>query len=341
METQTPRWTLGELAQLMGGELIGPADLPIRRPVSADTDDPLGIAFAESEKYLEAAEASGVGALLIDRELRVPNKPAIRVDQPRLAFFMLLKLTERPLPSSKGIHQTAVVSPDAFIDETASVGAYAVIEAGAVVGARAKVFPHCYVGENCKIGAGTILYPNVVVYQDVEIGQDCIVHSGVVIAADGFGFVWDGSQRIKVPQVGGVVIGDRVELGANTTVDRATAGETTIGDGTKIDNLVQVAHNNHIGDHVVIAGCTGLAGSVEIGDRCVIGGQVGFRDHTKLGDDVHIAGRSAIEKDILEPGQYFGVPALPAMEAIRIYKVNQKLPEVWSRLRDLEKKVKP
>jgi UDP-3-O-[3-hydroxymyristoyl] glucosamine N-acyltransferase len=339
METQTPRWTLGSLAQMLGGELQGPADLALNRPVSVETDDPNGIAFAESEKYLVRAEESQVGAVLIGRDARATAKAAIRVDEPRLAFFMLLKLSERPLPISPGVHPTAVVDPSASVDSSASVGPFAVVEAGAVIGAGVRVFPFCYVGTNCRIGSGTILYPHVTLYQDVRVGEDCIIHSGVVLGADGFGFVWDGEQRIKVPQVGGVEIGNRVELGVNTAIDRATAGETTIGDGTKIDNLVQVGHNDRIGEHTVIAGCSGLAGSVEIGDRCVIGGQVAFRDHVRLGDDVHVAGRSGIERDLLEPGQYFGIPALPALEAIRIFKATQRLPEILSRLRKLEQKV--
>lgn len=338
METQTPRWTLGSLAQMLGGEPQGPADLALNRPVSVETDDPHGIAFAESEKYLARAEQSQVGAVLVAREARATAKPTIRVDDPRLAFFMLLKMSEKQLPITGGVHPTAVVDPSARIDASASVGPYTVIEAGTVIAAGVRIFPFCYVGQNCTIGSGTTLYPHVTLYQDVRLGEECIVHSGVVLGADGFGFVWDGKQRVKVPQVGGVEIGNHVELGANTAVDRATAGETTIGDGSKIDNLVQVAHNDHIGQHTVIAGCTGLAGSVEIGDRCVIGGQVAFRDHVRLGNDVHVAGRSGIERDLLEPGQYFGIPALPALEAIRIFKATQRLPEVLSRLRKLEKK---
>lgn len=339
METKAARWTLGDLAAMIQGDLSGPAEMPIDRPVSADTNDPRGLAFAESEKYLTRAESSGVGAVLLNRDLRETSLPSIRVDDPRLAFFMLLKMSEQPLPIQPGVHPTAVVSPEATVDPSAFVGPYSVIETGAVLGARAKVFPFCYVGENCKIGAKTILFPHVTLYQDVTIGEECILHSGTVIGADGFGFVWDGRQRIKVPQVGSVRIGSQVELGANTAVDRATAGETTIGDGTKIDNLVQVAHNNRIGEHTVIAGCAALAGSVEVGDRCVIGGMVGFRDHVSLGDDVFVAGMSGIEKDLPGPGQYFGVPALPALEAIRIFKATQRLPEIMKRLKELEKKV--
>lgn len=339
METKTARWTLGEIASLLQGDLSGPADLPIDRPVPADMNEPMGIAFAESEKYLDRAELSSVGALLLNRDIRATTKPSIRVDDPRTAFFMLLKMSEKSLPAEVGIHPTAVVSPDAFVDPTASVGAFVVLEKGSSVGPGAQVFPFCYVGENCKIGAKTILYPRVTLYQDVTIGEETILHSGVVVGADGFGFIWDGRKRLKVPQVGSVVLGDQIEIGANTTIDRATVGETSIGSGTKIDNLVQVAHNDQIGEHVVIAGCTAVAGSVRIGDRCVIGGMVGFRDHVEIGDDVSVAAMSGIEKDLEGPGQYFGVPALPVMEAMRIYKLHQRLPELLSRIRDLEKKV--
>ncbi|MEQ1820987.1 MAG: UDP-3-O-(3-hydroxymyristoyl)glucosamine N-acyltransferase [Fimbriimonadaceae bacterium] len=339
METKPPRWTLATLAEILAGEPFGPADLPISRPVSADTPDPSGIAFAESDAYLADAESSGVGAVLIGVEDRAPSIPHIRVKTPREAFFKLLMMSQRHSKPSPGVHPSAVISSLAQIAETASIGAYVVIEGDAEIGDGVVVSPFCFIGPGCEIGANTLLQPRVTLVQDVRIGENCTVHPGVVLGADGFGFVWDGSRRVKVPQVGGVTIGDHVEIGANTTIDRATAGETTVGDGTKLDNLIQIAHNCHVGSHTVIAAQSGIAGSSSLGDRCVVGGMTGFKDHIRVGDDVHIGGMSGLEKDITEPGAYIGRPAIPIMDGLRVLKAFAKLPEMLSRIRALEKKV--
>lgn len=338
METQPPPWTLSQIAEWVGGVLAGPGDLRIERLVQAGSDDPQGLTFAESADYLAKIEASGVGAALV-RADAAPNKPCVKVADPRIAFLELLGRCERPLPLDAGVHPSAVVHEDAAVDPTASIGAYCVIERGACVGAGARIHPLCYVGENCLVGEGCELLPRVVLYRDVSLGARTLVHSGAVLGADGFGFFWDGSQRVKIPQVGSVVVGPDVEIGANTTVDRATMGETVIGEGTKLDNLVQVAHNVRIGEHGVIAGLTGIAGSTALGDRITVGGGVGFRDHITIGDDVTIGGRSAVGGDLPDPGEYFGTPAMPKREAIKCFLLFPKLPELYSRIKELEKKV--
>ncbi|MEQ1935096.1 MAG: UDP-3-O-(3-hydroxymyristoyl)glucosamine N-acyltransferase [Fimbriimonadaceae bacterium] len=339
METKTPRWTLASLAEILGGECFGPDDQPIARPVSADTPDPLGIAFAESDTYVTLAENSSVGVLIIGREERAPKKPHIRVDRPREAFLKLLMLCERKPHFEAGIHPTAVISAQATISPSASIGPYVVIEGDASIEVGAAIMPFCFIGPGCVIGRGTRLHPRVTLVQDVKLGANCTVHPGVVLGADGFGFVWDGARRVKVPQVGGVDIGDNVELGANTTVDRSTAGDTTIGNGSKLDNLIQVAHNCHIGEHTVIAAQSGIAGSSSIGDRCDVGGMTGLKDHIKVGNDIQLGGMSGLEKDLMEPGAYIGRPALPIMDGLRVLKAFAKLPDILSRLRALEKKV--
>lgn len=330
--------TLGEIAILVGGELVGPADLAIDAPVPTTSTNPNGITFAENAEYLAEAEASGVGAILVPPNA-TPEKPHIKVAVPRQAFGALLYAFNRPMPLEATIHSTAVVSIEAIVDPSASIGPYCVVERGAVVGPRAQIFPFCYIGENCTVGEATILYPHVVLYQDVRVGKMSVIHSGAVLGADGFGFGWDGQTRLKVPQIGGIDIGDDVEIGANTTVDRATAGTTRIGDGTKIDNLVQVAHNAEIGTHSVIAGQTGIAGSTKIGNRVVMGGNVGTKDHVKIGDDVTLGGRSGVSEDLLVPGEYFGTPAMPKREAIRVFLLQAKLPDLFSRLKALEKRL--
>ncbi len=322
------------LATAIGGDLHGPPDLPISGPVSADSESPDGIAFCESADYL--SQSSGVGALVLPRDLE-SEKPHIKVDHPRLAFGMLLAMADRPLPLAPGIHPTAVVHPTAQVDPDASIGPYAVIEENVDVGPKARIFPFCYVGARCKVGEGATLYPHVVLYKDVTLGKRTIIHSGAVLGADGFGYVWDGRTRIKVPQAGAVALGDNVEIGANTTIDRATTGVTKIGNGTKLDNLVQLGHNCTIGDDTVVAGLSGISGSSHIGSRCVFGGQSALADHVKIGDDVTFGGRTATSQDITEPGAYLGVPAMPVGDGIRAMMLSTKLPELFKRVKQLER----
>ena len=338
MEKEAQSWTLGTLAAALEGELMGPADLVIRRPVSAGDDDPDGLTFAENPNYLARVESSGVGAVLIGFDMTT-TKPAIRVDVPRIAFFKLLHMSIRPWQIAPGVHATAVVDPTATVSGTATVGAYAVVGAAAHIGDRAVLHPHAVIGDRSVVGEGSIVHPHAVLYPDVELGCHCVVHSGAVIGADGFGFLWDGQKRLKVPQVGGVKIGNHVEIGANTCIDRATAGDTMIGDGSKLDNLIQVGHNVKIGQHVVIAGQSGISGSVTIGDRATLGGGVGTNDHISIAADVSLGGRSGVDRDITEAGEYFGTPARPAREALRTFMTYTKLPDIWSRLRKLEKRL--
>lgn len=337
MATEVSGWTLGELAQIFGGEVEGPADLRVVRPVPADSEDSEGLAFAESETYLAQAAAGGAGAVLAPKGSPSTGKPTIFVDRPREAFGRFLAMCARPLPLNSGIHPTAIVDPGATVAESAQIGPYVVIERGAVVGERVRVYAHSYVGENCRIGEKSVLYPRVVLYQDVTVGARVVLHSGVVLGADGFGFIWDGTRQVKIPQVGGVVLGDDVEVGANTTIDRAMSGATTIGNDTKLDNLIQVGHNTSIGSHTVIAGMTGVSGSCRIGDRVTIAGQVAIPDHIKIGDDIVLAGRAAVMNDLSEKGSYFGMPARPLSEAMRNLMLYTKLPELFRRVKKLER----
>ena len=339
MERESPGWPLGELAAILGGRLEGPADLRIKRPVPADAEDPEGLAFAESDEYLRRAAEGGAGAVLAAEGSAAIPKPTIFVAKPREAFGRFLALCQRPLPLEPRVHPMAIVSPDARIAPTASIGPYAVVERGAVIGEQCRVFPFCYVGENCRLGSGTVLFPHVVLYQDVELGARCVVHSGVVLGADGFGFVWDGQRRVKVPQVGRVVLGDEGEIGANTAVDRATAGATTIGSGAKLDNLVQIGHNSRIGEHTVIASLSGISGSTQVGNRVTMAGQVATTDHVSICDDVILAGRTGVTGDIKEPGTYFGLPARPLGEAMRTMVLTTKLADMFQRVRELEKRL--
>ncbi len=339
MEEIPPRFTLGSLAQILGGEAHGPLDKGLDRPASAGQEDSQGVTFAESEKYLKLAESKEIGAILVTREMRDSVFPVIRVDSPKQAFAQLLAICRREQTLGPGIHPTAIIDPSAEVDVSASVGPYVVVSANVKVGAKARVFPFCFVGDRCELAEGVTLYPHVVLYQDVKLGRFTVVHSGSVLGSEGFGYVWDGEKRSKIPQVGSVEIGENVELGANITVDRATAGKTHIGSGTKLDNLVQVAHNVTIGEHCVIAAQSGISGSTTVGDRVVMGGNVGTNDHVHIGDDVMLGGRSSVDRDINEPGPYFGTPARPLGEAKRSMVLSTKLPDLLARIRELERHV--
>jgi UDP-3-O-[3-hydroxymyristoyl] glucosamine N-acyltransferase len=339
MAQEASGWTLGELAKLLQGTLTGPADLFISRPVPSDSSDPQGITFAENDEYLAAAEHSAVAAIIVGKDCGSCRKPTIVVEDARASFGRLLAMMIRPLPLASGIHSQAVVAEGARVDPLASVGPFCVIENGATVASGAKVYPFCYVGENCSVGEGSILYPHVILYQDVTVGARCVIHSGVVLGADGFGFFWDGTRQAKVPQVGDVRLADEVEIGANAAIDRATAGTTEIGKGTKIDNLVQIGHNSVVGSNTVIAGQTGVSGSSHIGDRVTIGGQAALSHHVRVCDDAVLGGRTGVTEDITEPGEYFGLPARPKAEALRSALLAGRLPDLFARIRELERRV--
>ncbi len=330
-------WSLAELAALLGGALDGPPNHRVLRPVPADEDDPQGLAFAEGA-YVGRAMASGVGAVILPPD--VPSsKPAIRHTRPRQAFGHFLALNDRPLPLEPGISEKAAVSLLAQVDPTARIGAFAVVEAGATVGPNARVYPFAFVGEACAVEEGAVLYPHAVLVKNVTVGARTVVHPGAVLGADGFGFVWDGARQFKIPQVGRVEIGPDAEIGANTAIDRASAGATRVGEGVKLDNLVQVGHNVRIGAHTVIASGSGLGGSSTIGARCTLAGQAGVVDHARLGDGVVVGGKAGVTKDIPSPGQYAGFPAQPVIGEMRLQATLRRLPALMKRVQELEKRI--
>ena len=266
--------------------------------------------------------------------------PLLQVDNPYLAFQKVVRQLRpdlyRPLP---GVHATAVVSPAATIGDGASVGAYCVVEAGARIGRDAVLMPGCYVGAQAAIGDGTLLYPHVVVREECLVGDRCILHAGVVLGADGFGFAFDEGRYHKVPQVGIVVVGDDVEIGANTTIDRATTDATRIGDGTKIDNLVQIGHNVVTGRHCIIVAQVGISGSTQLEDYVTIGGQAGIIGHVTLGRGAQIGAQSGVSKSVPPAARVFGTPAVAINVFKRINAYLQKLPQLFERTRALEERI--
>lgn len=330
-------WTLSELAEKLGATLEGP-DGKAMRPVAAGDRDPEGVTFAQDAAYLGKALDGEFAAILLPPGLAC-DRPVLRHPRPRQAFGMLLALADRNVPLAEGIHPTAVVDSTASIAPSARVGAYAVIEAGAVVRDRARVYAFAYIGEDCTVGEGATVYPHVVLVKDVNVGAGATVHPGAVLGADGFGYAWDGARHLKIPQVGSVQIGIEAEIGANTTIDRATAGATRVGVGSKVDNLVQIAHNCQIGDHAMLMSQIGLAGSSEVGDGAILAGQVGVGDHVKIGNGARVGGQAGVTGDLPEGKEYWGTPARPKGEVMRTLARSARLRETESRLRELERRL--
>jgi UDP-3-O-[3-hydroxymyristoyl] glucosamine N-acyltransferase len=324
---------------MLGGELRGPKDFPVARLAPSDADDPTAICFAGNEEHLRKALDAGVGAILLPTEAPPVPKPAIAVAAPRDAFAKLLALVDRPLRFDSGVHPLASVHPAAVLDEGVSVGPFAVVEEGARLRKDVRVYAHAYVGERCDIGEGSQILPHAVLVRDVQVGARCTIYPGAVLGADGFGFEWTGEHRMKIPQVGRVRIGDDVEIGANSAVDRATMGETVVDDGTKLDNLVQIGHNSRIGKHGVIASFAGISGSTVIGDRLVMAGQAATSDHVEITDDVTLGGRTGVTSNIEVPGTYWGTPAQPFGQAVRNITLAARLTEFYDRLKKLERRM--
>lgn len=333
MATRPKTYSLAELGEQLGADHVSHPAHEVGRACLATHGEADGIAFAENAAALAEAEASSVGALVIGPNME-SGKPYIRVAQPRMAFGHIIGLFKRPLPIEPGVSPLANVHPSATIAPGASIGAFVTVGEDAVIEDAVQVHDGCFIGPRCVVGAGSQLYPRVTLVSDIALGTNCILYSGVVVGADGFGYIWNGSEHAKVPHGGGVLIGDSVEIGANSTIDRAMAGHTCIGSGTKLDNLVQVAHNCTIGRHVIICGGTMVGGSAVIEDGVVIGGHTSISDHARVGRGVRLAGRSGVWGECLVPGEYYGVPATPLRESMRQQAAIKKLPDFMKRFRE-------
>ena len=341
--------TLGELIERLGGELAGgPPTATIRRLASLSAAGPGDLSFLSGARHKAEAAATRATAAIVSPALAdaLPASTArILVPDPYAHFAAVARwfaeLLEPPA-TQPPVHPTAVIDPDARLAPGASVGPRAVVEAGAVLGEGCTIGAGVHVGRNVRIGAGTRLHPGVVVYQDCTVGARCIVHSGTVIGSDGFGFAREADRWAKIPQLGAVVIGDDVEIGSNCSIDRGALEDTVIGDGCKLDNLIQIAHNVVIGEHTALAGCVGVAGSAQIGRRCMIGGGAGILGHLEICDDVVISSMSLVTRSIRRPGFYTGV--FPLMENAGWEKAAatvRQLPALRDRLRRLERGAAP
>ncbi|HUP97468.1 MAG TPA: UDP-3-O-(3-hydroxymyristoyl)glucosamine N-acyltransferase [Usitatibacter sp.] len=311
--------TLAQITERLGGEAVGEVTQPLTGVSTLDSAGPTQIAFLANPKYRARLATTRAGAVIVGPGDRTAARsPLIVSENPYAYYARTVALFHPPRAARPGIHPSAQVAPDARIGAGVEIGPFAVVGAGTGVGEGASIGAHCVLGDGVELGAGTRLYPRVTVYDGCHVGARCIVHSGVVIGADGFGMARDAGRWLKIPQVGSVRIGDDVEVGANTTIDRGALDDTVIGDGVKLDNQIQVGHNVVIGAHTVIAGCTGISGSVTIGRDCMIGGAVGIVGHLSICDGVTISGFSFVTKSITQPGTYTsGTPAMPHAEWLR------------------------
>ncbi len=305
-------FSLGELAVRFGLTLQGEPGLTVSRVATLSHAEPGSITFLSNSRHRKQLESTRATAVVLTaRDAALCPVAALVDSNPYLAYARIAAVLHPRTPRAAGIHGSALIAPGASVASTASVGPLAVIEDGVLVGERAFVGPGCILQRGAQIGDDSQLMSRVCLYPGVAIGRRCIVHAGAVIGADGFGFAPDAGQWVKIPQVGGVRIGDDVEIGANTTIDRGAIEDTVIGDGVKLDNQIQVGHNCRIGAHTAIAGCVGISGSTVIGERCMIGGAVGIAGQLSIADDVVITGYSLVTTSLKQAGSYSsGMPAV-------------------------------
>ena len=332
------------IAGFLKGSIEGDPEVEVHDISRIEEGKPGTLSFLANPKYEKYIYETLSSIVLVNSGFKA-EKPVpatlIRVENAYEAFASLLELYQQSKPEKTGICEFSSLHETVKLGEGVYVGDYTVIEKNTVIGNQTKIYPQVYIGENVKIGDNTIIYAGVRIYDGSLIGSDCVIHSGAVIGADGFGFApQEGNNYKKVPQVGNVIIEDKVEIGANTTVDRATIGSTIIRKGVKLDNLIQVAHNVEIGDNTVIAAQTGIAGSTKIGKDCMIAGQVGIIGHLTIADKVKIAAQSGLISDVKKEGEILqGSSAMPFKNYWKSYLVFTKLPELRNQVHELSKEI--
>ncbi|MEP6719622.1 MAG: UDP-3-O-(3-hydroxymyristoyl)glucosamine N-acyltransferase [bacterium] len=336
-------FTIAELAEASGGRIVGDGALHIVRVADLETAGDGEIAYVDDEKFFDKAGASRATCLLVTREFVSSQKASstlIEVAKPKLAFALVAEILHPQKHREPFVHESAAIAETADLDLTVFIGPHVSIGERTRIGAGTRVEAGVVIGDNVVVGRDCVLHPGVVLYDNVTVGDRVILHSGVCIGADGFGYVRGEVSYHKFPQVGTVVIEDEVELGAQTCVDRAALGQTRIGKGTKIDNMVHVGHNCDIGERVVIAAQTGISGSVVIEDDCVIGGQVGFGDHIRVQSGAVIGSKAGIlPGKIVRPGVWWGIPIQPLDEYKRLNAHLGRLPQMREEIKELRRRL--
>ena len=331
---------LREISELVDGELLGDGNIEIHGVAGIKEARAGEITFVANPRYLSQITRTQASAIIIWKDVQYNGKPMIQVENPYWAWAKVVEaFATKKRKRGKGIHPTAIIGKNVEIGEDVWIQAYAFIGDNVQIGNGVVISPFVYIGDDARIGAQTFIYPTVTIREEVEIGERVIVHSGTVIGSDGFGFAQVSDRHHKVPQIGTVIIEDDVEIGANVAIDRGLR-ETVVGRGTKIDNLVQIAHNVVIGEDCVIVAQVGIAGSTEIKDRVILAGQVGVVGHITIGEDAQIAARAGVSKDI-PPGPYAwsGAPAAPHAKELRLQASMRKLPDLVKQVREMGKKI--
>jgi UDP-3-O-[3-hydroxymyristoyl] glucosamine N-acyltransferase len=332
-------FTTAEIAKLVGGEVVGDGNAALKSFAPAENARAGDLTFAENEDYFARAEQSAATAIIADKRFSSSKKILIQVPNARVAFAKALALFFPEQKFTAGIHPTAVVAKSAKIDSSAHIGPHCVIGERVKIGARSVLQAGNFVGDDSKFGDDVNLFPNVTIYPRGQIGNRVRIHANSVIGSDGYGYVQDGGIHRKVSQIGNTIIGEDVEIGAGVTIDRGALGSTVIGKGTKIDNLVHIAHNVEIGEHCLIIAQVGISGSVKLGNYVVLAGQVGIAGHLKIGNRVTVAAQSGAMADAADGGTYWGSPMQPIGDHKRQLVALRKLPELLKRVVELEKKL--
>ena len=323
----------GQILAVTGGDWLGEKTQEYDNVCEPSEANERSIVFCEQERLIASVKHSAAGLVITtpDFAKHFEARPVLISEKPYFSVMRLISwwLSEDAKHRICSVHPTAILADSVKREESLCVGAYSVICEKVELSAGVKIGDNCKIAAGCKIGAGTIIYDNVCLYEDTVIGKNCIIHSGAVIGADGFGFLLMNGEQVKIPQVGNVVIEDGVEIGANSCTDRATLGSTTIGQGTKIDNLVQIGHNSKVGKHSILCAQVGLAGSTKVGDYVYLAGQVGAAGHISIGDKSMVGAQSGISGDIPANARYFGTPAMDANTMKRILVSQKHLPELF------------
>jgi len=338
-------FTAKEIAGLVGGTIDGNPDVKVNRLARIEDGEPEALSFLANPKYYPYIYNTRSSIVLVQSEFEAEQPLSctlIRVNDPYTAFANLLEIYDKMRKGKTGTSSLSSIAKSAKIGSNAYIGDFVVISDNVVIGDDVKIFPHSFVGENVRIGSGTTINPGVIIYYDCTIGNECTIHGGSVIGADGFGFAPQSDNNYKkVAQIGNVIIEDNVEIGANTTIDRATLGSTIIRRGVKLDNLIQVGHNVEIGENTVIAAQTGIAGSTKVGKNCMLGGQVGLAGHIVIADDVKIGAQAGLASGVTKPGSILlGAPAIEISRFRRIIAIFNNLDKLYYRIGDLEKTIK-
>jgi UDP-3-O-[3-hydroxymyristoyl] glucosamine N-acyltransferase len=337
-------FTATTIAGFLKGEIDGNPDIKVNTIAKIEEGQSGALSFLANPKYEHFLYETKSSIVLVNKSF-IPASSVtatlIRVENAYEAFASLLRLVDQARPRKKGIHSTAIIENTAKVGNEVYIGPYVYIGENCVIGDGCSLYPHVYIGDNCNLGINCILNPGVTVYHDCVLGEGCIIHAGSVIGSDGFGFApQSDNEYMKIPQLGNVVLEDRVEIGANVTIDRATMGSTIIRNGVKLDNLIQIAHNVEVGENTVMAAQTGISGSTKIGKNCMFGGQVGLAGHLKIANGTKIGAQGGILGDVKEENTaIIGSPAIEVKQFLRSSVIFRKLPEMKSKIDSLEKEV--